>query len=100
MALNIPVLPISTGQMPGQIIQELQAVRWEEGKYWRRINKPKLTMTVFDSLVRRAQLGSQALFECAQYQEERTAMMVSYAKRVLELGAHGHVRQKRSAQLF
>lgn len=100
MALNIPVLPISNGQMPGQMIQELQAVRWEEGKYWRRINKPKLDMKVFDSLVRRAQLESQALFECAQYQEERTTMMVAYAKKVLELGAHGHVRQKGGLSSF
>jgi hypothetical protein len=100
MALNIPVLPISNGQMPGAMIQELQAVRWEEGKYWRRINKPKLDIQVFDSLVRRAQLESQALFECAQYQEERTTMMVAYAKRVLELGAQGHVRQKGGLSSF
>jgi hypothetical protein len=100
MALNIPVLPISNGQMPGQMIQELQAVRWEDGKYWRKINKPKLDMKVFDSLVRRAQLESQALFECAQYQEERTAMMVAYAKKVLELDAHGHVRQKGALSSF
>jgi hypothetical protein len=70
MALNIPVLPISNGQMPGQMIQELQAVRWEEGKYWRRKNKPKLSM------------------------------MVSYAKKVLELDAFGHVRQKGSLSSF
>jgi hypothetical protein len=100
MALNIPVLPISNGQMPGQMIQELQAVRWEEGKYWRRINKPKLDMKVFDSLVRRAQLESQALFECAQYHEERTTMIVAYAKKVLELGALGHVRQKGGLSSF
>jgi hypothetical protein len=100
MALNIPVLPISTGQMPGQMIQELQAVRWEEGKYWRRANKSKLSRKVFDSLVRRAQLESPALFECSQEQEERTSMMGSYAKRVLDLGAHGHVRQKGALSSF
>ncbi len=55
---------------------------------------------MFDSLVRRAQLESQALFECAQYQEERTTMMVAYAKKVLELGAHGHVRQKGGLSSF
>jgi len=99
-ALNIPVLPISNGQMPGQMIQELQAVRWEEGKYWRRKNKPKLSMKVFDSLVRRAQLDPQALFECAQYQEERTAMMVAYAKKVMDLDAFGHVRQKGALSSF
>jgi hypothetical protein len=100
MALKIPVLPISNGQMPGQMIQELQAVRWEEGKYWRRKNKPKLDQKVFDSLARRAQLDSQALFECAQFQEERTALMVSYAKGVLELDACGHVRQKGALSSF
>ena len=99
-ALNVPVLPISNGRMPGQMIQELQAVIWEEGKYWRRKNKPKFTRKVFDSLIRRAQLESQALFECAQYQEERTALMVSYAKRVLDLGANGHVRQKGALSSF
>jgi hypothetical protein len=86
--------------MPGAMIQELQAVRWEEGKYWRRINKPKLDIHVFDSLVRRKQLESPALFECAQYQEERTTMMVAYAKKVLELGALGHVRQKGALSSF
>lgn len=99
-ALKIPVLPISNGPMPGQMIQELQAVRWEEGKYWRRDNKRKLDLNVFDSLVRRAQLDSPALFECAQFQEERTALMVSFAKRVLDLDAHGHVRQKGALSSF
>ena len=99
-ALNIPVMPISNGHMPGAMIQELHAVRWEEGKYWRRINKPKLDIQVFDSLVRCKQLESQALFECAQYQQESTTMMVAYAKKVLELGAHGHVRQKGGLSSF
>lgn len=77
MALNIPVLPISTGQMPGQMIQELQAVRWEEGKYWRRANKSKLSRKVFDSLVRRAKLEPKTQFAPARYQEKRIAFQAN-----------------------
>jgi hypothetical protein len=94
MALNIPVLPVCRGEMPGQMISHLQAVRWDDTKNWRRVNREKLSEKNLESVVLNAQQESRPLFEAAEYQEDRTAMMVEYAKRVLTLGFHGHVRQK------
>ena len=39
MALNVPVLPVCRGEMPGQMISHLQAIKWNDARNWRRVNK-------------------------------------------------------------
>ena len=94
MALNIPVLPVCQAQLPGQMIRHLQAIRWENTRNWRRANSEKFSKQKLESLVLRAQQDTRPLFEAAEYQEDRTAMMIEYSQKVIALGLHGHVRQK------
>jgi len=90
MGLDVPVLPIAIGGLPGEMIQELQAVAVSPDlgdlDDW-------LTARTVEHVVTRAQAASQATFRCAELPEERTRLLAEYAKTVLELGAHGRVRQ-------
>lgn len=99
MALNIPVLPVAIDRMPGEMLQELHAMQLSEKIDHR---KKQLAFGIFDRLVVRAQRNTQPLFECAEHHEERTAMMVEYASKILELGQgyYGHVRQKGALSSF
>jgi hypothetical protein len=96
-ALNIPVLPVTTGSTPSGIIQQLLAVPLSDDRATRC---EQLSVKVFSQLVRRAQKTSRPLFECAEYHEDRTAMMVEKATDVLELGYYGTVRQKGALSSF
>ncbi len=97
MALNVPILPVTLDRVPGEMLQQLLAVSWSDDL---EILKPKLSFRTFANLVRHAQGNSRPLFECAELQEDRTMMMVEYATKVLELGYHGHVRQKGALSSF
>jgi hypothetical protein len=100
MALNIPVLPISYGEDPGQMIRDLQAFRWEDSEKGLEKNRGRLSLKVFESIIRRAQSDSPPLFECAELQEDRTKLIVDYARKVIDLESYGHVRQKGALSSF
>jgi len=97
MALNIPVLPVTLDQVPGEMLQDLLAVPWTNDL---KKLKTQLSRKTFDTLVRKAQKNSPPLFECAEFHEDRTMMMVEYATKVSELGFHGHIRQKGALSSF
>jgi len=100
MALNIPVLPISYGEDPGQMIRDLQAIKWEDLEKNLEKNRQWLSLKKFKSIVRRAQADSHPLYECAELQEDRTKLIVDYARKVIDLDSYGHVRQKGALSSF
>jgi hypothetical protein len=100
MALNIPVMPVSQSEMPGQMIHELQSVEWETEVDWREKNRSKFSIEKFDSLIRHPPRKPRPLHEVAEYHEDRTNMMVDYARRVINLSSYGHVRQKGALSSF
>lgn len=91
MALNVPVLPVALGTLPGEMMRELHAVQLKDlGEL-----KDKLSRKIFDKLVNSYQDASLALFQCAKLSEDRAKMIAKYANDVSELmDAHGCVRQK------
>ncbi len=96
-ALNVPVLPLTKDINPGELLHEIQAIRFTDNP---DELKAKLANRVFRTVVANSQRNSQALYFCAEYQEERTRMMIDYAERVLTLGFTGHVRQKGGLSSF
>jgi hypothetical protein len=40
-------MPVCRGELPGQMISELQGVTWETGEAWRAKNSSKLSMEKF-----------------------------------------------------
>ena len=91
MALNVPVLPITKDRIPGEMIQQLLAVQLSGDS---EILKKQLSKEVFAQLVERAQKTCKPLFECAEYREDRTPMMIEYSTKIIELGYYGEVLQK------
>jgi hypothetical protein len=96
-ALNIPVLPVTIGKLPGEMLQELHAVR---------LNKDLtnldhlLSREVFENLIKRYQESSLAFFQCAELTEDRAMMMAKLSENILNLGKSGCVRQKGALSSF
>lgn len=99
LALNIPVLPITVGVLPGEMIQQLHAIQLTEGEEESQLVS-HLTPQVFDNLVNRVRDTSFATYECAELPEDRSRMMAEYAMSVIDLGEHGEVRQRGGLSSF
>lgn len=119
MAMNIPVVPIAVGELPGQMISVLHAVKLESLS---KADEPKLAdaLRVLDStestseakaeadeflrkaplwakllerlprdklarLIHRHADTSMARYQCADYQEERTILMIRHANAAYDL---------------
>jgi hypothetical protein len=91
MALHVPVLPVCKGQLPGEMLQMLQGLALGDNPDELRAG---LSAAVFDLLVRRAEKEFAPLFECATLADDRARLLCDYARKVHEMGAQGHVRQK------
>lgn len=113
MAMNIPVLPIAIGATPDQMISIVHAIKLDPPaevkldsensaapfadpvKSWvwsgleATLDKRKL-----DFLVERSSDTSLARYQCADYQEERTMLMVRHSNTAFDIMFRGHlVRQ-------
>ncbi len=99
MALNIPVLPITLGILPGEMIQQLHAVQLGKGTEIEDLQK-HLSRRVFDNLIGRYRDTSCALYECAELAEDRSRMMADYALSMLDLNKYGLVRQRGGLSSF
>lgn len=97
MALNVPVIPVTFGELPGEMIQQLQAVfLGDDLQNAERL----LTKDVFKNLIDNYSDPSFALYQCAEQSEERAIMMANYAENIIKLGEYGHVRQKGGLSSF
>lgn len=97
MALNIPVLPVTRHMLPGEMLQRLHAVCLGESL---DDITGRLSWQVFDDLVNDFKDTRYALYKCGDQADDRTLMMIEYAKNVLKLKEHGRVRQKGGLSSF
>ncbi len=97
MALNIPVLPVTTGVLPGEMLQQLHALVLSSDDH--ELGR-QLALPVFEGLLNRYDNPTLALYQCAELTEDRAMMMARYANDVLEMGARGRVRQKGALSSF
>jgi hypothetical protein len=103
MALNVPVLPLCVGALPGEMIRELHAVQFT-GDF--RELQDKLSSKNIEKLVESYKDNSFPLYHCAELTEDRAIMMAKYANDVLQLKpvlkgeAYGCVRQKGGLSSF
>ncbi len=98
MALNIPVLPIAVGKLPGEMIQQIHALRIKESEI--KVLRKLLSKDAIEVLIARHASSSEALYICADLQEDRARMMAAYANDVYELGVRDVVRQKGALSSF
>ena len=91
VALNVPVMPVTLGADPGEMLAGIHAIQLRHGVEELR---SRLTWTRVDSFLQERQRASAALYECAEYHGHRTTMMATYCNDVRQLGYDGLVRQR------
>ncbi len=97
MALNIPVLPVTTENiMPGGMLQMIQAIKIDINKF--EETKRKLSKSVFESLILHE--NKTPLWELAHLEEERAILMKEYSSKAHKADYLGIVRQKGGLSSF
>lgn len=91
MALNIPVLPIAVGRLPGEMLHQIHAVQWSDDI---QQVKKQLSREVIASLVQHYLPATFAFYQCAYFPEDRAKMMAQYCNKVRAFGVHDLFRQK------
>ncbi len=89
-ALHVPIIPISIDKLPEQMMHHLHAIPWDDDK-----NKMKksLSFDLFNSKVMENQYKTRPFSECGITDQDRTNMIVEYARNVLSFGDYGLLRQ-------
>lgn len=102
MAMNVPVVPVTVGTWPGQMLQMLHAIHISKQEAQGDLAplKSVLTFGMFDNLVNRYRDSSFALYCTAEFTEDRAMMLADYANSVLALRRTGLVRQKGALSSF
>lgn len=93
MALNIPMLPVAVGRLPGEMIQQIHAIQLRDSDDMGPLKKP-LSREDIANLVSRYSSTSFASFQCAEFSEDRATMMAKYCNDVKTLGVYDFFRQK------
>jgi hypothetical protein len=97
MALNIPILPVAVDSVPGEMAAQLLAmvVKSDFSDFAEKIAEINLEQVVF------AQQGQAfSNIEISDWAERRTDMLAGYARRVIEMGAYGKIRQRAALSTF
>ena len=94
-ALRIPVLPVSWGKLPKEMISELHAIslREVEADHEDELRR-KITPSTLDALVAKHMDSGYASYESAEYSENRALLMKKYADHAKHLGQIALLRQK------
>lgn len=96
MALNIPVLPVTTENLdPGGMLQMIHAVKIDENVENLSVFFNKRT---FEVLLKNT--ASIPIFLCAHLPEERTRMITEYSEKISNIDEFGLVRQKGGLSSF
>jgi hypothetical protein len=96
MALNIPVLPVTTENLdPSGMLQMVHAVKIND-----EVKDPGqlLNRFTFEKLL--SSPGNAPIFMCAHLPEERTRMIIDYANKITSMNRYGVVRQKGGLSSF
>jgi hypothetical protein len=103
LALNIPFFCIAKGELPGNMIQQLNAfVLDKDSDVQTDIERlqPRLTRALLEEVSARWNDRRYALYACADDAPQRAQMMADYADDVRSLGGLGLVRQKGALSSF
>jgi hypothetical protein len=97
MALNIPVLPVAIGNLPGEMIAQLQAIKVESDLI---DLKKRLLETNIERLVFPSPTTVHSGVVVAELPEKRTELIANYAIWLIEQGKFGKLRQRGALSSF
>ena len=96
-ALNIPVLPVAIGSVPGEMVSQLQAV--VVGKNFSDFPE-KISAIDLERIVTTPQGNLLSSVEISNWPERRAELLAKNSRLVTELGEYGRVRQRASLSSF
>lgn len=97
MGLEVPVLPVAVGRVPGEMIQQLHALTIREDL---QDLKPDVLVDAVEDLLACERPGSEVTFRCAALPEQRADLLGRYTREALTEGAHGRLRQSGALTSF
>lgn len=112
IALNIPVLPLAVGSLPGELIDRIHAIRLDQPSPKDKNRPPALSSTdlallrkelsrdSIAALLERQSGSGSTLYSCAYTPDVRNVMLAQHANDVLSMGRAGLVRQKGGLSSF
>jgi len=92
IALDVPVLPLSVGHLPGEMIYSLHAVEVDFGNM--ATLGRVLSRDRFDTLTSEKNGPVHSCYRCASLPEDRAAWLAQYCDDVVAMEAFGRLRQK------
>jgi hypothetical protein len=97
MALHVPIIPISIGELPGEMISQLHAVTLDEtlqgaAEY--------LSYKVIDSFIQHSYDPYYSTYCCTEQAEERAELIIKMAKEIISMDQYACVRQKGGLSSF
>lgn len=92
MALNIPVLPVAIGSLPGEMIDQIHAVSIAPDEVLQL--RSRLNVDVVRALVDANAARNTAIYACADSPQSRATAIAQHCEDVRALGRFGKVRQK------
>ena len=96
-ALNIPILPVAVGSIPGEMVSQLQALAINEDF---SDFKEKLAQVDLERIVLSPQDELISSVEISDWPERRTQLLAHDCRLVADLGYYGRVRQRASLSSF
>lgn len=97
MALKVPVLPIAIGNLPGEMIAQLQAINVEQDL---KGLKQHLLEINIEHLIFSPPTAIHSGVIVAELPEKRTELMAEYAKWLIEQRKYGKLRQRGALSSF
>src|SRR5262245_34052323 len=98
MALNIPVLPVAIGSLPGEMIDQIHALSVAPDEVSQLSSR--LTVDVVRALVDANAARNTTLYTCASSPQSRATAIARHCEDVLALGRFGKIRQKGGLSSF
>jgi hypothetical protein len=97
MGINVPVLPVAVGDLPGEMIAQLQAiaVNTDLSDFVDRLQQVNLEQVVFPPPPQ-----PLSMFEVAEWPETRAELMSRHVERLRDLAKFGRVRHRGSLSSF
>lgn len=91
MAIDIPVLPLAVGELPDQMIAQLEAIKVSPdlSDLCSRLSEVDFEKVVFPGPPR-----PRSIVQIADWPEQRAELLAQCAKRVIQHGEHGYFRQR------
>jgi hypothetical protein len=98
MALNIPVLPLASGDIPAEMLAQLQAINVDPQNIAEL--PERLRKLGWEFIVSQPLAKAHLMTELADFPEARAKSMFEHANRILELGYRGRVYQRGGLSSF